>query len=64
MYCTYHKPEEGSISIMRWDGDCHIWTVFESEAEKKAELARLKKIDDEAKAQHEAYIRYLESLEK
>lgn len=64
MYNSYTKPKDNQIYISLWDGDCWIYTVFDTEEEKQEEVNRRKKIDEEAKEKHRAYLEYLESLEK
>ncbi|MDF2615368.1 MAG: hypothetical protein K0Q47_23 [Sedimentibacter sp.] len=62
MINSYQSPKEGEIFISMWDGDCMIYTIFDTEEEKAAEVARRKKINDEAKEAHQNYIKYLESI--
>ena len=47
MYRTYKLKGDEKYFISFWDGDCTIYTVFETEEEMKKEKQRLQKIDTE-----------------
>lgn len=61
MYRTYFltEKEQNKITVYRFDGDTGYYDVFENEDERKAEQARLDRIERECQAEMKDYIESL-----
>lgn len=62
MFRTYSSTErdeyaaKGHPTKLFWDGECYSYAIYKDQAEYDAEMERMRKIDEECKKAHQAYL--------